>query len=497
MAADLLVGVDLGTTALKAGLFGPDGRLHASAASGYSMQRPRPEWAEQRPGAWMEALGEVFESLAPAANGQTVTAVGICSQVNTHVFVDGSGEALRPAITWQDQRCGEIAAELARQLAEAAPVASSRFGISSSTLPARAAWIAREERGVWASTRSVLAPKDFVSNLLCRPARPVTDPITPFDIVGDDGAYDPDVLALVPGLAERLPLVQPIDAVVGTAAGSAFPLIEGAMVVTGTMDAWGSVYGSGMTDHGDAMEVAGTSEILALFSRERRPAAGVVSFQKVDGLYLHAGPTQAGGAALSWFAGLAGLSVGEAIERAGRAPAGAGGLIFMPHLLGERAPLWDADMRGAFIGLSSEHTLDELCRAVLEGVAYTARHLLESLEQAGGITPPALRASGGGSQSDVWCQIKADVLDRPLARLDVRQSGCLGAALMAASGAGLVESVREAAGEHVRIERVFLPTPSGEVYDELYALYRELQRALQPIHGALGELRRRSGISST
>ncbi|MDX6570098.1 MAG: xylulokinase [Gaiellales bacterium] len=497
MAADLVVGVDLGTTALKAGLFDADGRMHACGSSPYPIERARPEWAEQQPEAWLSALGEVLESLADAANGQRVRAVGICGQVNTHVFVDEAGAALRPAITWQDQRCGEIALELSLRLAEASPAASSRFGVSSSTLPARAAWIAREEPAVWAATRHVLSPKDFVSNVLCRLARPVTDPITPFDVVGDDGAYDADVIALVDGLAERLPAVQPIDAVVGTVAGSALPLIEGATVVTGTMDAWGSVYGSGVTEHGDAMEVAGTSEILALLSRERRPAAGVVTFLEVDGLYLHAGPTQAGGAALAWFAEVAGLSVGDAIERAGRARAGAGGLIFMPHLLGERAPIWDSDMRGAFIGLSSEHTIDELCRAVLEGVAYSARHLLESLEQAGGVAPPELRASGGGSQSDLWCQIKADVLERPIARVGVRESGCLGAALMAASGVGLVESVRGAAREQVRIERVFAPAPARGVYDELYPLYRELQRALEPIHGALGELRRRTDVPST
>jgi xylulokinase len=497
MGAELVVGVDLGTTALKAGLFDAEGRVYATGTSPYAIERARPDWAEQQPAAWMRALAAVLESLTPAAEGHEVTAIGICSQVNTHVFVDASGDALRPAITWQDQRCGEIALELALRLDETAPAASSRFGISSSTLPARAAWIARHEPGVWASTRYVLAPKDFVSNRLCRPARPVTDPITPFDIVGDDGAYDSGVLALVDGLAERLPHMQSIDAVVGSIVGGAFPLIEGATVVTGTMDAWGSVYGSGVTDHGDAMEVAGTSEILALLSRERRPAAGIVSFLEVDGLSLHAGPTQAGGAALAWFAAISGLSIGETIERAARARAGAGALIFMPHLLGERAPLWDSDMRAAFIGLSSEHTLDELCRAVLEGVAYSARHLLESLEQAGGIVPSALRASGGGAQSDLWCQIKADVLQRPIARLAVGDSGCLGAALMAASGVGLVESVRDGARRHVHVERDFTPAPAGGVYDQLYPLYRELQHALQPIHGALAELRRGTAVPST
>jgi xylulokinase len=495
MAAELVVGVDLGTTALKAGLFDAEGTMLASASIRYEIERPLPEWAEQRPDAWTEALAGVLASLAPAARGRGVAAMGVCSQVNTHVFVDDAGRALRPAITWQDQRCGSIALELDRQLAETAPAAAAR--ISSSTVPARAAWIAREEPEVWASSAFVLAPKDYVVNLLCRPERPATDPITPFDLVGDDGAYDADVLALVDGLARRLPDVQPIDRPVGTVRSGAYPLIEGATVVTGTMDAWGSVYGSGLTEHGDAMEVAGTSEIVALFSRERHPAPGIVSFLAIDGLHLHAGPTQAGGAALEWFAALAGLSTAELLARAAGAPPGAGGLIFMPHLLGERAPLWDSDMRGAFIGLGSDHTIGHLCRAVLEGVAYSARHLLESLEQAGGVAPSELRASGGGSQSDLWCQIKADVLDRPIARLVNPYSGCLGAALMAASGSGLVESVRAAARDHVRIERRFEPSPERSSYDELYALYRSLQDALQPTYAALAGLRRRSPVTTT
>lgn len=134
---------------------------------------------------------------------------------------------------------------------------------------------------------------------------------------------------------------------------------------------------------------------------------------------------------------------------------------------------------------------------MLEGVAYSARHLLESLEQAGDVKASELRASGGGSQSDLWCQIKADVLDRPIARLRVRQSGCLGAALMAASGAGLVESVPTAARERVRVERDFEPTTARAVYDELYAVYRGLQDALRPTHSTLAGIRRRAAFPST
>jgi xylulokinase len=496
MPPEVLVGVDVGTTALKAALFDANGALLASGDRPYAIERPRSEWAEQDPAEWMDALSTALEALAAEAEGRQIAAVGICSQVNTHVFADGDGRSIRPAIIWQDQRCGTIAGELNERLARNAPGKAGEFAFSASSLPCHAEWVARYEPDVWAATRSILSPKDFVTNALCRPETPVTDPITPFDLVDGDGAYDADVVALVDGVSERLPILQPIDAVVGTVVADGFGLFDGAPVVTGTMDAWGSVYGSGLTEHGDAMEVAGTSEILGLFSRERHPTPGVVSFLAVDGLHLHAGPTQAGGAALAWFASLARLSISETLELAAAAERGAGQLIFMPHLLGERAPLWDSEVRGAFIGLSSVHTLADLCRAVLEGVAYSARHLLEALEQAGAVVAAEVRSSGGGAQSDLWCQIKADVLDRPVARLSVRHSGCLGAALMAASGAGLAGSVREAARRHVQVERVFEPHANRGVYDELYGLYRDLYGVMQPTHAALAALRRRSAMPS-
>ena len=494
MAADTVVGVDLGTTALKACLFDTGGTLLAFAQAPYPIARRRSDWAEQDPDDWLRALSDSLGVLREQSGERAAAAVGICSQVNTHVFVDGGGAVLRPAIVWQDQRCGLVAADLNERLAAESPSKSGRFHIAASTLPARAGWVAREEPDIWQATRYILAPKDFVTARLCRLSDAVTDPITPFDLVDDAGVYDPDVVALVDGVADRLPEVRAIDACIGTVRDGDYPLVSHAAVVTGTMDAWGSVYGSGVVDHGSAMEVAGTSEILALFSRERHPTAGVVSFLPVDGLHLHAGPTQAGGDSVTWLASVAGLSISSVLDRAAEAPPGADGLIFLPHLLGERAPLWDGDARGAFVGLSSAHRTAHLCRAVLEGVAYSARHLLEALQEAGAVVPDELRASGGGSQSDLWCQIKADVLDLPVARLQVRHSGCLGAALIAATGAGLVDGgVRDVARETIRVERVFEPRADRGIYDALYGLYRELYGAMQPTYAALADLRRETG----
>jgi xylulokinase len=482
MARDLVVGVDLGTTALKAGLFDLEGNLLGVAEAGYPISRPRPDEAEQSPADWLGALADVLTALG--ADGARAAAIGICSQVNTHVFVDETGEPLRPAILWQDQRCAAVAAELSDTLAQ-------------SFLPARAEWLRREEPELWERTRYVLSPKDFVTMQLCGQGRATTDPVSSFDVVDDAGVYDPDVLALVDGLEQRLPALERFDAQIGVVARPDLPLVQDAVAVTGTMDAWGNVYGSGVIEHGSAMEVAGTSEILGVLSRDRHPTPGVVSFLAVDGHHLHAGPTQAGGAALAWFADLVRLSIEEVLGLAATVERGAGSSIFLPHLLGERAPLWDSQVRGAFIGVGSDHSTAHLGRAVLEGVAYSARHLLEEIERAAGLETEILHASGGGAQSDLWCQIKADVLARPIARLRVRHSGCLGAALLAAVGAGLVDNVRDAAKRAVHVERVFEPSADREPYDALYAAYRNVYHALKPTHATLAGLRRQPTIAPT
>lgn len=496
MGGEFVVGVDLGTTALKAGLFDLRGNALAVAESSYPIVRPQPNWAEQEPSWWTTALSEVLGQLNRQVPGAKAAAIGICSQVNTHVFVDETGRPLRPAIVWQDQRCAAQAEEMNARLAARAPAKTERFTFAASSLVSRAQWLHEEEPDLWGATRYILSPKDYVTAALCRLRPPVTDPITPFDLVGEDGRYDDDVLALIDGLSERMPLIDRFDAPIGTVA-STISLIEEATVVAGTMDAWGNVYGSGIVDHGDAMEVAGTSEIIGVLSRENHPTPGVVSFLAVDGHHLHAGPTQAGGAALAWFADVHGRSLEDVLAAAAEATPGSGGIVFCPHLLGERAPLWDSEVRGAFIGLSSDTTFADLSRAVLEGVAYSARHLLEEIDKAAGFEASFLAASGGGSQSDLWCQIKADVLGRTIGRMRVRHSGCLGAALMAASGARLVSSLRDAATGAARVEREFEPQTDRGRYDELYRLYRDLYRALKPVHADLAGLRRTDDVVPT
>ena len=207
MDTELVVGVDLGTTTLKGGLFDLGGEVHALAEASYPISRPQPDAAEQDAAWWMGALEDVLRQLQAQAPGRRAAAIGVCSQVNTHVFLDEHQNPLRPAILGQDQRAGALSAELNTLLAGRAPAKTARFSFAASSHVSRAEWLARNEPELWERTRYVVSPKDYVTTRLCDLRAPVTDAITPFDLVDESGAYDGDVVGLVDGLAERLPRI--------------------------------------------------------------------------------------------------------------------------------------------------------------------------------------------------------------------------------------------------------------------------------------------------
>jgi xylulokinase len=157
--------------------------------------------------------------------------------------------------------------------------------------------------------------------------------------------------------------------------------------------------------------------------------------------------------------------------------------VFLPHLQGERAPLWDIDARAVFAGLDGSTGPAELATAVFEGVAYSARWLLESLEASGDCRPEAMLHAGGGASSDIWCQIRANVLGRPIKRTTFRDAGVLGAALLAGVGAGLYGSIAEAAEQIVKVERVFEPVEDQRSdHDRQFALFKSLYANVTPFN---------------
>lgn len=477
MNGPYLIGVDVGTTSVKAGLFDLDGRAIETYASPFATARSAPGEVEQNSQDWIARVLEALARLTRAAPQGSIAGLGLCSQVNTHVFVDECGEALAPAILWQDGRCAEDAARLETLVSQEARLRwwGAPLPIDASHVLSRISWMRRKRPEVWRKTRWVMAPKDYC--LLRLTGEAASDPLSAFGIVDRNLNYIPDLIALQEGAAERLPPLNGVASRVGRIRAG-LPG-AGVSVVTAAMDAWTGMIGAGAVGERDAVYLGGTSEVGGIVSHKRVPTPGVIAFPECEGITLHAAPTQSGGASVAWIASLLGRG-GEEISRLAQASDPAKPTpVFLPHLQGERAPIWDIAARGAFAGLDASMGAPEMARAVLEGVAYSVRWLLGALEQSSGVETNRLLHAGGGARSDVWCQIRADVLNRAIDRRATLDSGVLGAAMLAGVGAGLFSSLAEAARQLVRSERMFEPDPARRaLYDDGFARYRDLYARL-------------------
>lgn len=484
MASDLILGVDLGTTSVKAAIYTLRGNLVFSGSVLHEMKRPHPGWAEQRPQDWIDSIVRLLRDASGQLDLSRIAAMGICSQVNTHIFLDENLDALAPAIVWQDQRCDGTAETLASKSLEL----DLGLTIDSSSLLSRAQWMQESRPEIWRRTKYIMSPKDYCLAVLT--GEVMTDALSAIGIVSDKGIYNTQLDSLVPCISIRLPPLKSISHLVGRINHADMPIR--CPVSVGTMDAWASFFGSGAVDVGTGFYISGTSEIIGALSPDSCPSEGIITFPPLFGPYLHAGPTQCGGDALAWFAQSIGLEVSETLALADDVPDSNEPLLFLPHLVGERAPLWNPDARGAFIGLTRTHTSADMALAVLHGVGFSARQLLSSIENAAGFELQSLRLSGGGARSDLWCQIKADILGRALHRVKNIDSGTFGASLIAAVGIGEFADMETAAGIAVEIDREFHPNPQKiQKYQQLYDLYRASYAGLEGVFAELSRLNAR------
>lgn len=482
MASATLIGIDIGTTSVKAVMIGLDGQRIAQTASPYPTHRPGPGLVEQDPADWWHLVLAALTRFAADPACGSVRAICLTSQVNTHVFVDAALQPLHPALVWQDGRAAAAAAALDAGIALADKIAwlGGPIPIDASHALARMAWMAQAHPRLWAKTAQVLLPRDHVLARLT--GRIVTDPISSVGLVGPALRYASALIARLPGAAARLaPLADPL-AVVGPV-GTGLPL-AGVPVVLGTMDAWASLFGLGVAAEGQAMYLSGTSEVLGLISGVVTAEPGVITFPAWSGITLHAAPTQAGGASLAWLAQITGREAPAlataAVAITAQSP------LFLPHLQGERAPLWDAQARGTFAGLTAATGPGELAAAVLEGVAFSARLALEALQRSGATVPETLRLGGGGAASDRWCQIRADALGRVLIRMRGSDAGAVGAAVLAGVGSGVLPDLAQAAARLVAEDRRFAPDPAAaRLADRRFAIWQQLYQQVRPINATL------------
>ncbi len=466
-----VLGIDLGTTEVKAGLVALDGRLLGLARAGYRTDVDAATGrAEQNPDSWWGALATAVRILTATGRAE-VLAIGIDGHGPSLVSVDADGRPTRPAIIWQDSRSGAEEAELA--------TASGLEGWALSGLPA-ALWVERHEPAVAAATRWYLSTWEYIAQRLTGEAATTLVAGQPFP-----SAAVLDSVGLPPS---RIPPPVAAGSVVGAlsaAAAARLHLGPGTPVVAGVVDAWASFHGSGMTAAGDAIDVGGAGGGFGAYWHEPlRVAGSFVTIAPLPGLYSIGGAMAATGRAIDWFrdAILAdGTSTEALLEEAAAAPPGAGGVLFLPYLAGERSPLWDPTARGAFAGLALGHGRAHLTRAILEASAFAIRHVAEPILTAGAEVR-AMRVCGGPARSETWNQIKADVTGFPVEIPAVLETAVAGAAIVAATGIGAWPDLAAAIHGMTRTARRLEPNPATRArYDATYDAYRRLHPAIAPI----------------
>lgn len=475
---EYLIGIDVGTTSVKAGLFTLDGTQLSAFSERYETFRAEGGAVTQNPEDWFRLVVKAFRLLTENVPLAAIKGAGLTSQVNTHVFVDQALNPLLPAFVWQDARCADAASVLDAQVSIDDKMGwwGAPLPIDASHVLARMAFVKHNHPDVWTKTKWVLAPKDYCIAKLTGVI--VTDPMTSFGIVDSKLEKIEALLSLVKGAGPRLPDIARFAATAGTIK-TGLPC-AGIPMVTGAMDAWSGFLGAGIANEGDAVYLSGTSEILGLVSNTKVPTPGVIAFPKCENLVVHAGPTQSGAASLDWASKLFNRPIDELLALAGNLDPNVATPLFMPHLDGERAPIWDPHSRGAFAGASALMDASHFTLAILEGVVYSVRLLLDSLEQSAAIEPLMLRHAGGGAKSDLWCQVRADVLGIPVQRLKNLDAGVAGAAMLAGLGAGVFGSIAEAAKAFVQVDRIFTPRNSvQERHDQRFAQYQSLYEQLK------------------
>jgi xylulokinase len=478
-----VLGLDLGTTEIKAGLVSLDGRLLGLTRSGYALDSSGGHgWVEQDPGAWWSAVVSAVRALR-AADVAQVLAIGVDGHGPTLVAVDARGEATRPAITFLDSRAATEAAELEG--------ATGVRGWSLGGLPA-ALWVERHEPSVAAATRWYLATWEW---LAFRLAGVADGPLVPDQVTASLG----DVAAA--GLpVDRLPPPSAMGSVVGgltVAAADALGLEPGIPVVSGTVDAFASYLGAGLLEPGDAYDPGGSAGGFGVYWNEPVVVpGGFVTPAPLAGRYSVGAAMAATGRALDWYRDdvLGGtISTDSLLGEAAATPPGADGLVFLPYLAGERSPIWDPEARGVLAGLTLGHGRAHIARAIVEASALAIRHVAAPMLTAG-VEVTAMRACGGPARSRFWNEVKADVTGFTVLVPEVLETAVLGSAIVAAVGIGAHRDLPSAIRAMTRIVERIEPRPEvAPVYDRLYEAYLALYPATAPILRPLDALSARGG----
>jgi xylulokinase len=495
VAEGVVLGLDVGTSGVKAIFVRLTGEVIASATSPLSLATPRPGWAEQEPEDWWKASTAAIKDVTAQRPNEEIRAIGISGQMHSSAFLDREGNVIRPALLWCDGRTTPQCTEITRRVGGEERLRDwvRNPALEGFTLP-KILWLRDCEPSAYARLASVLLAKDFVRYRL------TGDLATEPSDASGTLMFDPlrmrwhdDLLAAVDIPRRLLPAVGGSSEVLGLvhdAAARATGLVEGTPVVGGGADNACGAAGVGVVQPGDAVASWGTSgTVLAPMAQPFvDPGLRAHTFCHVlPNVWYLMGVVLSAGGAFSWYRDqfardLAGSPESTMLlnEEAAIIPPGAEGVSFLPYLQGERTPHRDASARGAFLGLTLAHTRAHATRAVLEGICFALRDSVSILDSLG-LAPKELLLTGGGARSAFLRQLQSDVYGLPVATVNREEGPAYGAALLAAVGVGAYADLTSAARATLVRGTVAVPNQQAHrAYDDAYARFKRGFAAARP-----------------
>lgn len=488
------IGIDVSTTASKVLVVDELGTVITVESSGHDLSTPRPLWSEQEPQQWWQATSAALRAALKKVSPDDIAAIGLTGQMHGLTTLDKNGNPLRPALLWNDQRSGAQCEEITEKIGaeKLYQIVGTRM-LPGFTLP-KLMWVRDNEPEIYKQIAHILLPKDYVRYRL-------SDALV-VDVADGSGlammdigkrTWSDEVLAAADVPRDWLPLLcesQEVCTYVSEAGAAATGLRVGTPIVGGAGDQPAGGVGNGIVEMGQASLTIGTSGVAYAVSDRYAPEPDgrLHTFcGPMPGTWFHMGVMLSAAGGLRWLHDelAPDKSYDEINQMVEGVPRGSLGLLFAPYLTGERNPHPDPLARGAMVGFTLRHGLAHMFRAVMEGVSFGMRDQLELLRGLG-VQPADAVVSGGAANSPVWRQLTTDIMGIPLYTVNTSEGGALGAAILAAVGAGSYPDVPSACKAMVRRVDTVEPDPAGVAeYERLYPIFSGLYPALKDSFAAL------------
>lgn len=487
-----VVGIDLGTSSLKGLVVNEKGEVIASAVGDYPLLHPKAGYSEQNPQEWIEACEKVLFELKETVVDFTEELAGISfsGQMHSLVVLDEQDEVLRPSILWNDVRTMKQCQEIMASFGEEMLTLTKNIALEGFTLP-KILWLQQNEPEVWQQVRHILLPKDYLgfyltgtkhmdysdaagTLLLDEAKKTWATPILEKFAIPDN--YLPE---LIESSGKTGILHQEIK--------EKFGFSQEVQVFAGGADNACGALGAGIFDAKTAMASIGTSGVFLSLEESAQP-----NYQGKLHLFNHAlkdqlysmGVTLAAGHSLTWFKETFApeQSFDELLAGLQEIAPGAEGLLFTPYIVGERTPHVDGKIRGSFIGIDTNHTLNHFARAVLEGITFSLKDSQVLMEEVAGKSFKRIVSVGGGAKNPDWLQMQADIFNAEILCLTAEQGPGLGAAMLAAVGLGWYDSLSDCGKQFIGYQPAVQPIAENVArYKDLYEIYREIYPATKKI----------------